>query len=38
LINWTAQPVSVAFHPMDAALVSLATVLTLTDHTAEVVS
>jgi hypothetical protein len=38
LINWTAQPVSVAFDLMGAALVSLVTVLTLTDHTGEVLS
>ena len=38
LISWTAQPVSVAFYLMGAALISLITVLTLTDHTGEVLS
>jgi MHS family proline/betaine transporter-like MFS transporter len=38
LIGWTAQPVSVAFYLMGAALISLATVLTLKDHTGEVLS
>jgi MHS family proline/betaine transporter-like MFS transporter len=38
LISWTAQPVSVALYLMGAALVSLATVLTLTDHTGEALS
>jgi MHS family proline/betaine transporter-like MFS transporter len=38
LIDWTAQPVSVAFYLMGAAAISLVTVLTLTDHTGEVLS
>jgi MHS family proline/betaine transporter-like MFS transporter len=38
LISWTAQPISVALYLMGAALVSLATVLTLTDHTGEALS
>jgi MHS family proline/betaine transporter-like MFS transporter len=38
LIDWTAQPVSVAFYLMGAALISLAAVFTLTDHTGEVLS
>jgi MHS family proline/betaine transporter-like MFS transporter len=38
LIGWTSQPVSVAFYLMGAALISLVTVLTLTDHTGEVLS
>jgi MFS transporter, MHS family, proline/betaine transporter len=35
LISWTAQPISVAFYLMGAAFISLAAVLTLTDHTGE---
>jgi MFS transporter, MHS family, proline/betaine transporter len=38
LVSWTAQPVSVALYLMGAALVSLVTVVTLTDHTGEVLS
>jgi MFS transporter, MHS family, proline/betaine transporter len=38
LIGWTAQPVSVAFYLMAAALISLVTVLTLKDRTGEVLS
>jgi MHS family proline/betaine transporter-like MFS transporter len=38
LISWTGQPVSVAFYLIGAALISLAAVLTLTDHTGEVLS
>jgi MHS family proline/betaine transporter-like MFS transporter len=38
LINWTAQPVAVAFYLMGAATISLVTVLTLTDRTGEVLS
>lgn len=38
LIGWTAQPVSVAFYLMAAACISLVTVLTLKDHTGEVLS
>jgi len=38
LINWTAQPLSPAFRLMGTALIGLATVLTLTDHSGEVVS
>jgi MFS transporter, MHS family, proline/betaine transporter len=38
LISWTAQPISVALYLMGAALISLATVLTLTDHTGETLS
>jgi MHS family proline/betaine transporter-like MFS transporter len=38
LISWTGQPVSVAFYLIGAALISLVTVLTLTDHTGEVLS
>ena len=38
LISWTAQPVSVAFYLMGAALVSLITVMTLKDRTGEVLS
>jgi len=38
LISWTAQPVSVAFYLMGAALISLVTVLTLQDRTGEVLS
>jgi MFS transporter, MHS family, proline/betaine transporter len=38
LISWTAQPISVALYLMAAALISLATVLTLTDHTGEALS
>jgi MHS family proline/betaine transporter-like MFS transporter len=38
LIGWTGQPVSVAFYLIGAALVSLVTVLTLRDHTGEVLS
>jgi MHS family proline/betaine transporter-like MFS transporter len=38
LISWTAQPVSVAFYLMGAALISLVTVLTLKDRTGEVLS
>ena len=38
LIGWTAQPVAVAFYLMGAAIISLATVLTLKDRTGEVLS
>ena len=38
LISWTAQPVAVAFYLMGAAVISLATVLTLTDRTGETLS
>ena len=38
LIGWTAQPVSVAFYLMAAALISLVTVVTLKDRTGEVLS
>jgi MHS family proline/betaine transporter-like MFS transporter len=38
LISWTAQPVSVAFYLMGAALISLVTVMTLKDRTGEVLS
>ena len=38
LISWTAQPVSVAFYLMGAALISLVTVMTLRDRTGEVLS
>ena len=35
LIGWTGQPVAIAFYLMLAAVVSLATVLRLTDRTGE---
>ena len=38
LISWTGAPVAVAYYLMGAALVSLVTVFTLTDHTGEVLS
>lgn len=38
LIGWTAQPVAVAFYLMGAAIISLATILTLKDRTGEVLS
>lgn len=38
LIGWTGQPVSVALYLMAAACISLITVLTLQDHTGEVLS
>ena len=36
LINWTGKPISVVFYLMGAATISLATVITLKDHTGEV--
>ena len=38
LISWTAAPVSIAFYLMGAAVISLVTVLALTDHTGEQLS